>query len=123
VAGFSSPDVSPRATPIEAQSIAEELREASPDIVLVGLGSPKQEYLIRELRPLLPAAWMIGVGVTFSFVAGEISRAPGWMQRSGLEWIHRLAMEPRRLARRYLVDDLPFAFRLFSEAALRRARA
>ncbi len=69
-------------------------------------------WLIRELRGRLPLAWWIGVGISFSFVAGHVKRAPRWMQRYGLEWMHRLAQEPRRLARRYLVQGLPFGARV-----------
>jgi N-acetylglucosaminyldiphosphoundecaprenol N-acetyl-beta-D-mannosaminyltransferase len=60
------------------------------------------------------------VGIAFSFVAGSIPRAPLWMQRIGLEWFHRLLKEPRRLARRYLIDDLPFALTLFSSVVRER---
>ena len=104
----------------ELARIAQRLEEASPDIVFVGLGFPKQEKLIERLRTALPAAWWLGVGVSFSFVAGEIARAPAWIQRSGLEWMHRLTQEPRRLARRYLVDDIPFAFELGASSLRRR---
>jgi N-acetylglucosaminyldiphosphoundecaprenol N-acetyl-beta-D-mannosaminyltransferase len=90
-----------------------ELAALQPHILLVALGSPKQEELIARLRPHLPATWMMGVGVSLSFVAGELDRAPAWMQRTGLEFLHRLAQEPGRLARRYLVEDLPFALHLF----------
>src|SRR5690606_6165807 len=76
----------------------------SPDIIFVGLGSPKQERLIRDLRELLPRAWFLGVGITLSFGAGEVRRAPVWMRKCGLEWWHRLIQEPRRLGRRYLVE-------------------
>lgn len=82
------------------------------DIIFVALSFPKGENLIEKIRDVLPAAWWIGVGISFSFVAGEVKKAPRWMQRSGLEWVHRLAQEPRRLARRYLIDGLPFAARL-----------
>jgi N-acetylglucosaminyldiphosphoundecaprenol N-acetyl-beta-D-mannosaminyltransferase len=92
-------------------------------IVLVGLGSPKQEFAIRELRPSLPAAWFIGVGGTFDFLAGEQSRAPVALQRVGLEWAYRLAREPKRLAHRYLVRNLPFLFRVLGSSTLRRLRA
>lgn len=95
------------------ESYMERLRDAllgaSPDIIFVGLGSPKQERLIRELRVLLPQAWFLGVGITLSFVAGEVRRAPVWMRRCGLEWSHRLIQEPRRLGRRYLIDGAPAA--------------
>jgi len=99
------------------------LLAANPSIVYVALGSPKQEHLIARLRPLLPRAWFLGIGVTFSFVAGEIARAPRWMQRLGLEWVHRLAREPRRLAKRYLIDGVPFGVRLLVNAAMTRGQA
>lgn len=92
--------------------LIEKLTALQPDIVYVGLGSPKQERLIHELREWLPGSWWLGVGYSFSFLAGEGQRAPLWMQRIGLEWMHRLASEPKRLARRYLVDGIPFAMRL-----------
>jgi N-acetylglucosaminyldiphosphoundecaprenol N-acetyl-beta-D-mannosaminyltransferase len=65
---------------------------------------------------------MMGVGISFSFLAGDVRRAPPWMQRTGLEWIHRLSQEPRRLARRYLVEDLPFSFALFAHALRHRGK-
>jgi N-acetylglucosaminyldiphosphoundecaprenol N-acetyl-beta-D-mannosaminyltransferase len=123
IVGTSSPEVSIPPSAEQIRSIEATVRSAQPDFVLVGLGSPKQEYLIRALRPHLARSWMIGVGITFSFIAGQTSRAPRWMQRSGLEWVHRLVQEPRRLARRYLVDDLPFAVELFAEAFASRLRS
>ncbi len=102
-------------------SIKEMICEARPDIIFVALGSPKQEKLISQLREISPASWWIGVGISFSFVCGDVKRAPKWMQRLGLEWIHRLLQEPRRLARRYLVDDLPFVFKLFASALRNRS--
>lgn len=93
-------------------------------VVLVGLGSPKQELVIQELRRYLPRAWFMGVGGSFSFLAGDVSRAPLLLQRLGFEWLHRLAQEPGRLARRYLIDDAPFALALLLRAAVQRvARA
>jgi len=96
--------------------------EAKPDIVFVALGFPKQERLMQHLREHLPNTWFVGCGGTLTMVAGEVSRAPRWIQRSGLEWVHRLAMEPRRMAKRYLVHDLPYAAGLFVRAAARRRR-
>jgi N-acetylglucosaminyldiphosphoundecaprenol N-acetyl-beta-D-mannosaminyltransferase len=87
------------------------LQTARPDIVYVGLGSPKQELVTMRLREYLPRAWWLGIGVSFSFLSGQVRRAPRWMQRAGLEWLHRLAAEPKRLARRYLIEDGPFAIR------------
>jgi N-acetylglucosaminyldiphosphoundecaprenol N-acetyl-beta-D-mannosaminyltransferase len=57
----------------------------------------------------MPHTWWVGVGVTFSFVCGDVRRAPRWMQRTGVEWLHRLIQEPKRLWKRYLVQGLPFA--------------
>ena len=102
------------------KTLASRLASAQPDIVYVALGSPKQEQLIDHLRDTLPQAWWLGVGIAFSLVSGEIRRAPKWMQASGLEWLHRLIQEPTRLARRYLVNGLPFAATLLCSAALGR---
>lgn len=99
------------------------LRKAAPDIVYVALGCPKQERLISLLRWDFPSVWWIGVGISFSFLAGEVRRAPRWLQRAGLEWSSRLWQEPRRLGQRYLVHCLPFALVLLTSAVLARLRA
>ena len=104
----------------EMGRIAAALAESRPEIVFVGLGFPKQERLIEALRPALPGAWFLGVGVSFSFVCGEIRRAPVWMQRLGLEWAHRMSQEPKRLIERYLLRDMPYALALFADATKRR---
>ncbi|MGA5301382.1 WecB/TagA/CpsF family glycosyltransferase [Nucisporomicrobium flavum] len=92
---------------------------AEPDMVFVGLGFPKQEAVITRLRALMPRAWFIGCGAAVNFVAGDVDRAPRWMQRTGLEWAHRLGTEPRRLAGRYLKHDAPYALRLLAQARRR----
>ena len=112
VAGTYVPEFGFESDPAQIDRIIDALVAASPDIIYVALGSPKQERLIRQLRDRLPSAWWIGVGISFSFVAGHVKRAPRWIQRCGLEWMHRLAQEPRRLGRRYLVQGLPFGVRL-----------
>ncbi len=94
--------------------------DAQPDIVFVALGCPKQEKLIIKLREQLPGAWWLGVGISFSFVCGEVKRAPKWMQKIGMEWVHRLWQEPGRLFRRYVVDDIPFAIGLLVGSFFRR---
>lgn len=99
------------------EEIGNELAMAEPDLVLVALGSPKQERLIERLRRRLPRAWWLGVGISFSFLSGDVIRAPAWMQRAGFEWFHRLLQEPRRLGRRYLVQGVPFALRLLASSA------
>lgn len=106
--------------PAQIAALEQALRDARPDIVYVALGSPKQEQLIGRLRAALPGAWWLGIGISFSFLAGTVRRAPRWVQRLGLEWLHRLVQEPRRLARRYLLQGLPFAARLLAVSAGRR---
>jgi N-acetylglucosaminyldiphosphoundecaprenol N-acetyl-beta-D-mannosaminyltransferase len=91
-----------------------------PDVVLIGLPLRKHLVMARALREALPQAWLVGVGVSFSFVSGDTPRAPRWIQRVGLEWVHRLAQEPRRLFRRYVLEGIPFAVRLFAYAVLAR---
>ena len=97
----------PRA-PLEAlagEGMLELIRRSGARVLFVALGNPKQELWIARHRDRLPnVAVLVGVGCVFDLLAGRACRAPGWMQRAGLEWLHRLAAEPRRLARRY-VDD------------------
>ncbi|MEM9072901.1 MAG: WecB/TagA/CpsF family glycosyltransferase [Myxococcota bacterium] len=122
ILGTSRPWVSSPATTEEIDAIAAEIGSVAPDLILVGLGSPKQEYVIQKLKQRFPATWLMGVGISFGFVAGQVKRAPEWMQRAGAEWIHRMAQDPQRLVRRYLIDDLPFAALLFGDALRRRRR-
>lgn len=104
----------------ELRRIQDQLTSSAPQIVLVALGFPKQDVLIRYLRPSLPHAAFMGVGISLSFVTGEVQRAPGWTHRLGLEWLYRLSREPGRLARRYLRDGLPFAIRMLGSAGWHR---
>lgn len=85
------------------------IRAARPDLLFVGLGAPKQEYWIYEHGLNLSVPLLMGVGGTFEMVAGVVKRAPLWMQRMGLEWVHRLCLEPRRMWRRYLIGNFTFA--------------
>jgi N-acetylglucosaminyldiphosphoundecaprenol N-acetyl-beta-D-mannosaminyltransferase len=122
VAGTLCPAPGFEDRPGELDAIVVALVTARPDLVFVGLGAPKQELLIARLRSRLPAAWWVGVGISFSFVAGRVRRAPRWLRRVGLEWLHRLVQEPRRLAGRYLVRGLPHFAALLTRAALRGLR-
>jgi len=106
----------------QVESVRVAIEAAAPDIVFIGLGFPKQERLIAALHDDFPRAWFVGVGISFSFVAGEVRRAPAWMHALGLEWAHRLIQEPRRLARRYLVHGIPFGIRLLLHSVARRLR-
>jgi N-acetylglucosaminyldiphosphoundecaprenol N-acetyl-beta-D-mannosaminyltransferase len=109
VAGTYYPPLGFEENPKHLEEIAEYLRSSQPNIVYVALGFPKQEQLIAKLRYICPQAWWIGVGVSFSYVAGEFKRAPRWVQKLGLETFYRVTLEPCRLAKRYLLLNPPFA--------------
>lgn len=95
---------------------------AAPRLVFVGLGFPRQDLFIAELREELPEVWFVGCGSAIAFASGAVHRAPEWMQHTGLEWLFRLISEPGRLAKRYLVDDLVFAAGLLGAGVVRRCR-
>jgi N-acetylglucosaminyldiphosphoundecaprenol N-acetyl-beta-D-mannosaminyltransferase len=106
IAGSLSPPFRPPSTDERAQ-IVERINAAGAGVVFVSLGCPKQERWMAEHRGLVRGV-MIGVGAAFDFHAGTVRRAPPWMRRSGLEWLHRLLSEPRRLWRRYLFTNSAF---------------
>ena len=120
VAGIWFPPPGFEQDPTHLPALRQALRLARPDIVYVALGCPKQEQLIESLRGEFPGVWWIGVGISFSLLAGRLRRAPRWAQRAGMEWLWRLLQEPRRLAVRYLWHGLPFAALLLASAALAR---
>jgi len=99
-------------TAAEEEAMIDRITSSKPDIVWVGLSTPKQERWMARYIGRLPAAVLIGVGAAFDIHAGVTKQAPPWMQRSGLEWLFRLATEPRRLARRYLTNNPRFVWRL-----------
>jgi N-acetylglucosaminyldiphosphoundecaprenol N-acetyl-beta-D-mannosaminyltransferase len=101
VVGTSSPPFRPM-TDEEDQKLVDEINKAAPDIVWVGLSTPKQELWMDAHRSRLTAPILVGVGAAFDIHAGTLKQAPPWMQRRGLEWLYRLLREPRRLWRRYL---------------------
>lgn len=117
VAGTESPPFGFDQDEMQVAQLVQRVAQARPDLVLVGLGFPKQERLIARLRSVVPNAWLLGCGAGVPFAAGQFRRAPALAQRMGVEWVHRLMGEPRRLARRYLVHDLPFAVLLLVQAA------
>jgi N-acetylglucosaminyldiphosphoundecaprenol N-acetyl-beta-D-mannosaminyltransferase len=97
-------------TPFQIGSVADQeavdvIRETNPDILFVALGAPKQEVWMQRHAAELGGAVAVGVGGAFDIVAGRFREAPRWMTRHGFEWLFRLAQEPRRLAKRYLLDD------------------
>jgi N-acetylglucosaminyldiphosphoundecaprenol N-acetyl-beta-D-mannosaminyltransferase len=107
----------------QVEKIVTMLERARPNVVFVGLGFPKQDRLIAQIRQALPEAWFVSCGAGFSLLTGEVRRAPRAVQAAGLEWVHRLVQEPRRLAKRYLLYGLPFAARLFFWSLRGRLRA
>jgi N-acetylglucosaminyldiphosphoundecaprenol N-acetyl-beta-D-mannosaminyltransferase len=114
VAGTYSPPF--RALTSEEDSqIVTRINDARPDIVWVGLSTPRQEWWMHQHRGRLQCPVLIGVGAAFDFHAGIKRQAPYWMQRSGLEWMFRLMSEPRRLGRRYLVNNPAFVWRVFQQ--------
>ncbi len=88
--------------------IIEAVNRANPDLLLVGLGAPRQEIWLWENRSRLSFGVGMGVGGTFDFLAGRVRRSPRWIRNAGFEWAFRLAMEPRRLWKRYLLRDVKF---------------
>jgi N-acetylglucosaminyldiphosphoundecaprenol N-acetyl-beta-D-mannosaminyltransferase len=108
IAGTHCPPFRPLSE-AEDEAVVNEVRAAKPDIVWVGLGCPKQERWMADHAARLPGTTLIGVGAAFDFHNGRVKRAPLWMQKSGLEWLHRLTSEPKRLWRRYLVIAPRFA--------------
>ncbi|MEO0529934.1 MAG: WecB/TagA/CpsF family glycosyltransferase [Planctomycetota bacterium] len=106
--GFEKDDV-------ENERILAAINSVQPDVVLVGLGAPKQELWVSRFHDRLEARLALCIGATIDFLAGEKKRSPRWMQRAGLEWAHRLASEPRRLARRYAHDAWVFPRLVWNE--------
>jgi N-acetylglucosaminyldiphosphoundecaprenol N-acetyl-beta-D-mannosaminyltransferase len=99
VGGHSPPFREPTAQ--EDERVAARIDASGAQVVWVGIGQPRQEQWMARMRPRLGAPMLIAVGAAFDFHAGLVPQAPGWMGRHGLEWIYRLAREPRRLWRRY----------------------
>lgn len=91
----------------EDEAVVAQINASGAHVVFVGLGCPKQELWMAEHRGRIDAV-MVGVGAAFDYHAGTVSRAPRWMRRNSLEWLHRLASEPRRLWKRYLVTNAAF---------------
>ena len=124
IAGRYSPPFRPL-TPAEDDQVVEMINSSGATTVWVSLGCPKQEKWMADHKGRVRAV-MIGVGAAFDYHAGSIKRAPLWMQRNGLEWLHRLVSEPRRLWKRYLVTNslfLVFAARqLFARSPIIRSR-
>lgn len=122
IAGHVVPPFGFDSSPESYNVIVNGVVESGADLVLVGLGFPKQERVAADLRELMPKAWFLGCGGGVAMAAGMQRRSPRWAQKLGVEWLVRLSQEPGRLARRYLIDDIPAALRLLGAAMFKRAR-
>jgi N-acetylglucosaminyldiphosphoundecaprenol N-acetyl-beta-D-mannosaminyltransferase len=119
IVGGYSPPFRPL-TAEEDDAVADQINAARPDIVWVGIGVPKQEKWMARMRDRIEAPVLAAVGAAFDFHAGRVSMAPGWMQDRGLEWIYRLAQEPRRLLPRYVIYNPRFVLRIAKQLARER---
>jgi len=99
----------------EEKQLQEMVHAAQPDILWVGLSTPKQEKFMAEFLPRLDVTLMIGVGAAFDFHSGRVKQAPRWMQRTGLEWFYRLCQEPGRLAKRYILNNPLFVVKVVGQ--------
>ncbi len=97
---------------METQTVINTINNLQPDVIWIGLGTPKQDIWMAKHRHLLNAPVLAAVGAAFDFHSGSIRQAPAWMQKNGLEWLFRLFMEPRRLGFRYLVYNPAFILSL-----------
>lgn len=121
VVGTYSPPLGFEHDPSEEEAIFERLNDAKPDLIVVGLGAPKQELWVHKNYHRLPGKVALCVGATIDFIAGEKQQAPVWMRRTGLEWVHRLLSEPRRLGGRYAKDAWIFPQLVWREWRHRKA--
>jgi len=108
IVGTDAPFVTPDGCPAEGPAVIERIAKTRPHLLFAAFGAPKQELFLHRAAATIRPAVGIGVGAGFDFAAGRIKRAPRWVSQGGLEWLYRLAQEPRRLAKRYLVDDPEF---------------
>jgi N-acetylglucosaminyldiphosphoundecaprenol N-acetyl-beta-D-mannosaminyltransferase len=104
-----------------AERVVEDINDRRPDILLVGMGTPKQELWVQQHADRIDADVFWTVGALFDYVSGRIPRAPGWLADNGLEWIFRLGIEPQRMWRRYLLGNPVFLTRVLGEARDRPA--
>ncbi len=106
----------------EDDKIVKDINDNNPDVIWVGLGSPKQDMWMYEHRSRIKAPVMVGVGAAFDFLAGAKPQAPRWIRNNGFEWLFRLVTEPRRLWRRYLIDIPSFIYYVVIELFKRHRR-
>jgi N-acetylglucosaminyldiphosphoundecaprenol N-acetyl-beta-D-mannosaminyltransferase len=99
--------------------VVNEIRDARPDLLFVAISSPKKEQFLGRWQAEMKIPFAMGVGGSFDVAIGHVKRAPVWMQKSGLEWFYRFLQEPRRMFRRYFIEDMAFIWLLIKEATRR----
>lgn len=104
----------------EEGQLIEEVASLKPDFFWVGLGTPKQERFMGEYLPKLDTRVMLGVGAAFDFHTDRLKEAPAWMKKTGLQWLHRLSNEPKRLWKRYILNNPLFVFKFILQLASRK---
>lgn len=109
VVGTYSPSYGFEKNKEEIEKIIEMINTVKPDVLAVGLGAPKQEKFLYNYKNRLNVPVSLAIGASIDFEAGNINRAPKWMQSSGLEWFYRLCKEPKRMFKRYIIDDMKIA--------------
>jgi N-acetylglucosaminyldiphosphoundecaprenol N-acetyl-beta-D-mannosaminyltransferase len=105
--------------PEEEEGVVEQIRAAKADLLFVAISSPKKEHFLGQYQAHMKIPFAMGVGGTFDVAVGRVKRAPLWMQRNGLEWFYRFLQEPRRMFRRYFIEDMAFVWLFLKEAARR----
>jgi len=123
VVGTLSPNFGFDKNEIESKKICEIVNASGAELLVLGLGAPKQELWVTQYAESLAVKVALCVGATIDFLAGEKPRAPVWMRKSGLEWLHRMLSEPKRLAKRYLIDAIVFPKIVFKEWMLQRKKS
>ena len=115
VAGSYSPPFGFEQNPLEKEKCILEINRKKPDIVSAGMGSPKTEIFLMESYRRMDAKVSLSVGAVIDFMAGRVKRCPAWVNRIGMEWFYRFLKEPKRLFKRYFVDDPYFALMVLEE--------
>jgi N-acetylglucosaminyldiphosphoundecaprenol N-acetyl-beta-D-mannosaminyltransferase len=103
----------------EEAAVVEQIKASEADLLFVAISSPKKEQFLGRYQAEMKIPFAMGVGGTFDVAIGRVKRAPVWMQQAGLEWFYRFLQEPRRMFRRYFIDDMAFIWLFIKEAARR----
>ena len=107
----------------EEVQVVSQVRDSRADLLFVAISSPQKEEFLDRHQGAMQVPFAMGVGGSFDVVVGKVKRAPRWMQRAGLEWFYRFLQEPRRMFRRYFLEDTAFVWLLLKEMAARERKA